>query len=411
MRKSPPLIAAISAAIIGCAPPAGISAAEAEMHHHGDAAPACADPGLACATVATPLFAQDGSLWLVWGAAGQVSVARSADLGRSFAAPIRITPQPVRLDAGGDGRPMLAQGSNGRLVVAYARFKDDLWNAEALVSVSKDGGASFSAPHPITDDAAGQRFPVLASDGRGRIFAAWIDKRTTAAARAAGQPKPGAALAYAWSGDGGDHFDVSQVFQDNSCECCRLGVAMDSRGLPAVLFRNLFDGGVRDHALIVFGNRSSPGPASRVSEDNWVLNGCPHQGPSLAIGSGGTYHAAWFTLGPVRQGAFYARSTDGGRTFSPPLALGSADRHPTRPYVLVADGIVWLAWKEFDGQRTSVAVMRSHDDGNSWSMPRTIAKTDGDSDHPLLVSDGRHVFLSWLTHAEGYRLLPVDDDR
>jgi hypothetical protein len=28
-------------------------------------------------------------------------------------------------------------------------------------------------------------------------------------------------------------------------------------------------------------------------------------------------------------------------------------------------------------------------------------------DHPLLVSDGKRAFLSWLTAAEGYRLLPL----
>jgi two-component system, OmpR family, response regulator len=29
------------------------------------------------------------------------------------------------------------------------------------------------------------------------------------------------------------------------------------------------------------------------------------------------------------------------------------------------------------------------------------------SDHPLLVGNGRSVFLSWLTRREGYRLLPL----
>ena len=43
-----------------------------------------------------------------------------------------------------------------------------------------------------------QRFEIAAVDPKGRVFAAWLDKRNGPAARAAGKPYPGAALAYAW---------------------------------------------------------------------------------------------------------------------------------------------------------------------------------------------------------------------
>ena len=53
-------------------------------------------------------------------------------------------------------------------------------------------------------------------------------------------------------------------------------------------------------------------------------------------------------------------------------------------------------------------VMTSRDDGGSWTPAREIARTDGDSDHPLLVTNGERAFVSWLTRKEGYRLLPLD---
>ena len=69
-----------------------------------------------------------------------------------------------------------------------------------------------------------------------------------------------------------------------------------------------------------------------------------------------------------------------------------------------------IAWKEFDGEKTTVNLMTSHDDGMTWSTPTTIAKTTDTSDHPLLVSDGRRVFLSWMTKADGYRFQPIEDE-
>jgi hypothetical protein len=59
-------------------------------------------------------------------------------------------------------------------------------------------------------------------------------------------------------------------------------------------------------------------------------------------------------------------------------------------------------------EHTTVTVMNSRDHGKTWSVPRALAQTSDASDHPLLVSNGRSVFLSWMTRADGYRLLPVE---
>ena len=67
-----------------------------------------------------------------------------------------------------------------------------------------------------------------------------------------------------------------------------------------------------------------------------------------------------------------------------------------------------IAWKEFDGEKTSVNVMTSHDDGLNWSKPVTVATTTDTSDHPLLVSDGQKTYLSWMTKADGYRIQPIE---
>ena len=49
--------------------------------------------------------------------------------------------------------------------------------------------------------------------------------------------------------------------------------------------------------------------------------------------------------------------------------------------------------------------MISHDEGKSWSKPSEIATTMDTSDHPLLINDGHTTYLSWMTKADGYRLL------
>lgn len=388
-----------------------VAGGEARAHSHethGAPKASCDSLELYCATKASAAFAPDGTLWLTWAAGGRVSIAKSNDLGKSFGRAVTLPKTELPLDDGPDARPKIAAGRDGKLIVTFAA-RDDRYNGHAFIARSADGGKSFSAPMPITTSSPSQRFETATIGEDGRAFFAWIDKRDAAAAKAANKPYAGAALAYAWEDSAGGSLPDARIARDNTCECCRIAVSFAGPGKPAVLFRNIFEGGIRDHAVITFADATTPEALHRVSDDEAKLDACPHQGPSLSIGRDGTYHATWLALGTKRKGLYYARSTDGGATFSAPLPLGDAARQNSRPDVLAAPDAVTLAYKAFDGERTTVEVMTSRDSGASWSAPQAAATTADDSDHPQLLSDGKQVYLSWLTRKEGYRLIPLEE--
>ena len=382
----------------------------AQMSHHQHASEAaCEEAALRCASKVTPAFAPDGTLWLAFMAGGHISVASSKDQGSSFSAPVQVTKEKYTLDWGPDARPQIVADKNGGIALAFSTFRDKAFNGQVFATRSADGGQSFAEPRPITSNNESQRFVALGLDTDGSVFAAWIDKRNRVPAREEGRKYEGAGVFFASSNDGGAVYSETQLAADNTCECCRLGLAFASPGRPVVVFRNIFEGGIRDHAVMTFADPATRGEVRRVSHDNWQIAACPHHGPSLSISSAGTYHVTWFTSGMARKGLFYARSQDEGRTFSDPVALGRADRNPTRPYVLAGAHGTTMVWKEFDGEKTAVNAMTSHDEGKNWSVPTTIATTPDTSDHPLLVSDGHKTYLSWMTKADGYRLLPIGD--
>jgi hypothetical protein len=385
------------------------SPAFAQHAHHGAKAAAgdCDEPALRCATKVTPAAGPDGTLWLAFVAAGKVLVARSSDDGRTFAEPTIVSAPGEEIDWGPDARPKIAIDKAGKAFVAYAVFKDKNFNGEVFSTQSADGGKTFDKPQPITTNRESQRFEALAIDPDGRLFAAWLDKRNRVPAKARGEKYPGAALAFAWADTSGK-FSETTLAQDNTCECCRLAVAFAGPARPAILFRNIFEGGIRDHAVITFTDAQTPGPVRRVGVDNWRTDACPHQGPALAIGPDGAYHSAWFTAGNARKGLFYARSGDAGASFSEPMPFGAAKRSPSRPALLATPDRLHLVWKEFDGKATTIVAMRSGNGGLSWTSPEVVASTSGDSDHPLLMRLGSRAFLSWQTQKEGYRLIALE---
>jgi hypothetical protein len=378
---------------------------EGHMHHHAQPT-ACQTTALACASVVTGAFAPDGKLWLIWTAGGRVSLANSTNLGKTTSTPVTLPATSLPLDDGPDARPKIVIGDGGRVVVTFAT-RDDKYNGHAFIVRSSDGGKTFAAPQPMTSGSPSQRFEAVALDKDGRAFAAWIDKRNVAAAKAEGKPYAGAALAFAWDDKPGGKLETAAIARDNTCECCRIAVAFAGPGKPVVLFRNIFEGGIRDHAVITFAG-ATPGPLYRVSDDDAKIDACPHQGPSLAIGGDGTYHATWFALGRKLKGLYYAHSEDGGKTFSQPMHLGEPDTQTSRPYVLAVGNTVYLAYKSFDGTKTSIELMTSRDSGKSWSKPHTVATTGDASDHPLLIASQTTAYLSWMTLKDGYRLIPVE---
>jgi len=376
----------------------------ADHHRHSTVAgsdDACTASELACSDKAQPFFDKDGTLWLAWQGGGRIVVASTRD-GVRFSKPVFVTPEVVAADVGPEARPQIVRDAAGTLKVVYTVMQETKgYNGRIYLSQSTDGGKTFSPPVPVTDNPVSQRFPVLTLKSDGRVFAAWTDKRN---ARAAKQSYDGAALAFSWLD--GARTAPTTIAQDNICECCRLAVAFDPSDNIAVMWRQVFPGMIRDHAVTTFVG-GKPGPMHRVATDSWHIDACPHHGPALAITTDGSYHAAWFTDGDARKGLFYAQSRDTGLTFTAPQPVGNAANNPGHAQLLAIGAKLWLAWQEFDGVRVSIQAMKKTADG--WTAPREIAATDNASDLPILVARGSEPYLSWLTANEGYRLISLED--
>lgn len=354
----------------------------------------------------TATFDAKGRLWLAAVKDGHVTVNHSDDLGKTYSSPVMVNPEAEFVAADGENRPKILVAGNGNIYVSYTRSLETPFAGNVRFSRSVDGGESFSAPLTINDNLElfTHRFDALGVNGRGQVYVAWLDKRDAAAANRKGGKYSGIAVYYAVSDDEGRSFKSNIKVADHSCECCRIAMAMDSDDYPVIAWRHVYDNNIRDHALVKLDGRMEP---VRLSHEYWNVAACPHHGPTISIASDGVYHAAWFSNSPERHGLFYANSVDQGKTISAPLNFGNFESQPAHPYVLSQGSRVYLAWKEFDGESTSVIGMISGDGGKSWSTPKKLASTSDVSDSPLLIGTGSRVYLSWNTKNEGYRLIEI----
>ncbi len=356
---------------------------------------------------ATGYFDHEGTLWRASVQQGYLHLARSTDGGKSYATPVRVNPEAEAIAADGENRPKIAIAGDGTLYLSWTRLSaEQPFSGDIRFSRSHDGGKTFAPPITVNDnhEAISHRFDAMGVNQRGELYIAWLDKRDQSAAQRAGQKYEGAAVYYTVSRDGGRHFEKNIKLVDHSCECCRVAMAMDSDGVPVVLWRHVYPDKVRDHALQRLDGRSTP---QRATHDEWRIDACPHHGPALAIGKDGGYHQVWFSGAEERHGLFYARSTAQGKSFTAPLRFGDEAAQAGHADVLSRVNTVFIVWKEFDGSATIIRMMRSTDNGQHWEATRSVATSRGASDHPLLIADRNTIYLSWNTAQEGYRLIAL----
>ncbi len=107
----------------------------------------------------------------------------------------------------------------------------------------------------------------------------------------------------------------------------------------------------------------------------------------LAMGPQGTLYAAWTEY----EGAlWFSRSTDGGNRFSKPLRVaGGQGARPARgPSLAVdADNAVYLAWTVGEDRSADIRLAKSDDAGSSFGAPRIVFENKGHCDAPKITVD------------------------
>src|SRR5688500_11898363 len=117
----------------------------------------------------------------------------------------------------------------------------------------------------------------------------WLDNRKTS-------NKEGASIYFATSKNK-DGFQNGTIIGQPTCECCRVDLFVDKNKNIHIAYRAILNDSIRDivHSVSSDEGKSFSKPAV-ISDDNWMINACPHTGPSIAE-SGGKIHFAWYTMG------------------------------------------------------------------------------------------------------------------
>ncbi|SIO19443.1 hypothetical protein SAMN05444166_2924 [Singulisphaera sp. GP187] len=280
-----------------------------------------------------------------------IYLLRSSDGGTNFAPPVPWRKVPIyKFQSKSPGKTMTFSthvlprltASAGALWLGWVEAVNGGPEVRYLVARSTDGGTTFAEPVSVHGDKAVRPgFTSLSTGADGTLCASWLDGRNQ------GQ-QPFLSL----GNKAANMFATEElVFAGPDgkgiCPCCDLAVARSTQGSTFVAFRNN-DSGYRDIHI----SRSEPGEKATfaapvpVTSEHWKFEGCPHDGPSLAL-SGDRLHLLWMDAHSGKNRVYAASSELPSLQFTPrELSPGSkgAQGHPK----LIADssGTLHAVWDE-----------------------------------------------------------------
>jgi hypothetical protein len=180
----------------------------------------------------------------------------------------------------------------------------------------------------------------------------------------------------------------------------------------------VYPGNLRDIAFSVSrdGGRSFAAPL-RVSEDQWALEGCPDDGPAMAVDAQHHIHIVWPTLvndAPADRAhapepamaLFYAMSAD-GRRFTPRQRIPT-DGMPHHPQMASApDGALAIAWDEgVNGTRRAVAARAAMDAAGRPRFARVVLAER--AVYPVVAATSDGTVVAWTSAAAGGSVIRVE---
>lgn len=267
------------------------------------------------------------------------------------------------------------------------------------VARSADEGRSWSAPvTPHTDGVPAEHgFVTLWPEGRDALGLAWLDGRKSAFPDSVREMTVRTARVTATGA-----LEAEAVLDGRSCDCCQVAAARTGRGL-VVVYRDRSAQEIRDIAIVRQEGTGWSAPAL-VHADGWHYPGCPVNGPAVVAHGDTVVVAWYTAAGDTARVLVARSTDGGGTFAAPVRVDGGTPigraalvlDHHQRPVV------AWMEQVAPDTAEVRLRRVAGNSLGETRVLTRTSGGRP--SGFPRLVRVGNHLLAAWTLPGPPSRL-------
>lgn len=296
-----------------------------------------------------------------------------------------------------EGMPKLAFKQDGTIIAVYETNRpvpDSRFSGDLLYTLSTDDGDHWTIPkyvHSDTTSGKSRSFSDLSTLPNGEVGIVWLGEKTG---------KTGRPIKFTQTNPGSG-FGSETILKEGVCECCRTDLFVDNKGNYQVFFRDILADGARDIGHLVSKNEGvSFGEYQLVYPDKWVINACPHAGPSTAELNNILY-TAWYTGEEKNVGI---KLTDNAGKILTHIKSTSA-RHPQ----LISHHdkliLVWDQPSENKTEKFSLQIKLQVLDEKGPIKTTVLTTSKEMANYPTVLSSGQNLIIAYEEGGDKKRIL------
>ncbi len=284
-----------------------------------------------------------------------IRFSHSTNAGVTFSTPINLAN-----DSADSGSQQIAADTAGDI---YVVWEHDSLNMGIFFSRSTDDGATFSAPTDLSTNSSGSFSPQVALGPSGSLTVVWEDDAQLASD-----------ISFSHSSDHGATFSIPESLSLHTGNSASAQVATDLNGNIDVVWANNSPGN-----FDIFFSRSADGVTFSAPKDISNASGVA-QNPQMGLDAKGNINVIWQDNTPPDFNAdiYFARSSDGGITFSSPLNISNTAGFSGNPFLIVDAGAnINVAWEDNTPGNKDIFFSHSTDSGATFSAPLNLSNDTG----------------------------------
>jgi len=294
---------------------------------------------------------------------------------------------------------------NNQHICAHWLQKSNIgtYDYDVRISQSLDAGKTWSPSFVLHNDkiAAEHGFVSMVPISSERMLATWLDGRHTKGhshdSHDAHHTHDGAMTLRTAEFDISGKIYHEEELDNKVCDCCQTDIALTNAG-PLIVYRDRLDGEIRDISYVrkVKGKWSEP---KTIASDNWVIAGCPVNGPSVAA-DGNNVVVAWYTMQNDTARIRVSFSDNSGSSFQPPIEISNNNALGRLDVVLLNRTKAGVSWMESNNEEAVVKFATVDQIGKlSDEKIITTSKSSRNSGFPKMVKHNDQLIFAW-THVE-----------
>jgi len=316
----------------------------------------------------------------------QIRFTKSTDGGNTWSSPIDIT--------NGDYtqvEPAIAIDSSGNIHV--------VWSGESSLAgytyyqlryaKSTDGGITWSNPIDITSGLYQQEYPKIAIDSANNIYVVWDGTSATYTYYQ---------IRYAKSTDGGNTWSSPIDITNTSYNQYKPAIAIDNSDNIHILWRGTSDTYYQIRYIKSTDKGNTWSSPIDITSGNYL-----QLYPAIVIDKAGNIHVVWdgrSPLSPTYYQIRYAKSIDNGNTWSSPIDITSGNYYQYYPAIATDSfnniHIVWEGESSLSPNYYQIRYAKSTDGGNTWSNPINISNENYHQElSKIAIDSANNIHILW----------------